>query len=476
MNRTIALLGGCSAATLLASCDLAKEKTGPPAPPNIIFILADDLGYGDLACYGNPSIQTPNIDLLAETGTRFTQCYAGSAVSSPSRCALMTGKNTGNTTIRDNFCTTGGIEGKKGENIIRRMHLLPEDTTIATVLSDAGYRTCLINKWHLDGFNPEATPLNRGFDEFHGWLVSTSYSNDPYYYPYWRFQNHELINMEENAGNKRVRHNTDLSTDEAIQFIRKNKEQPFFLYLAYDAPHEPYIINETAWYNKEDSWDMNTRRYASLITHMDAAIGRLIAEVEQLGLRKNTLIIFTSDNGAAIQAPLEELQCNASLRGRKALLYEGGIRIPFIVNMPGTVPVRTLQNLIYFPDMMPTLAAFAGVGTDAKNKIGTGVKLPDNINGINVLPLFLGKEMDTNDRLLYWEFPGKQRAARRGDWKVVTTQKDAPLELYHIKEDPTESNNLADQYPDMVRSFEQDMEQMRSPSPYWPLEQELSKH
>jgi arylsulfatase A-like enzyme len=462
MNKNITFWGCLSAvATVFPSCGGKENKSESPAKPNIIFILADDMGYGDLACYGNKYIKTPNIDRLAETGTRFTQCYAGSGVSSPSRCALMTGKNTGNTTIRDNFCKTGGMEGKKGENTIRRMHILPEDTTIATVLRDAGYRTCLVNKWHLDGFNPEATPLNRGFDEFYGWLVSTSYSNDPYYYPYWRFDNYELHNIEENANDRRIMHNTDISTGDAIEFIHRNTGNPFFLYLAFDAPHEPYVINETKWYDDEEDWDMTTKRYASLITHMDAAIGRLIAEVDRLGLRENTLIIFASDNGAAVQAPIEELGCNASLRGRKALLYEGGIRIPFIVNMPNAVPVQTLDNLIYFPDVMPTLAALAGAET------------PQNINGINVLPLFKGEPLDTDNRLLYWEFPGTQRAARKGEWKVVSTKKDTPLELYNIKEDMTESHDLAQEHPDIVAAFEREMEQIRKPSPNWPLEGEI---
>lgn len=459
MNKKTTFWCCLSATVICASCENKENTNKSQQKPNIIFILADDMGYGDLACYGNKYIQTPNIDKLAETGTRFTQCYAGSGVSSPSRCALMTGKNTGNTTIRDNFCITGGLEGKKGEATIRRMHLLPEDTTIATILRDAGYRTGLVNKWHLDGFNPEATPLNRGFDEFYGWLVSTPYSNDPYYYPYWRFDNDELHNIEENANDKRIMHNTDISTEDAIKFIQRNKNNPFFLYLAFDAPHEPYIINETNWYDEEE-WDMNTKRYASLITHMDAAIGRLITEVDKLGLRENTLIVFTSDNGAPVQAPLEKLDCNASLRGRKAQLYEGGIRVPFIVNMPEVVPVQTLDNLIYFPDVMPTLAAL------------TEAKTPQHMNGINILPLFKGEELDTNNRLLYWEFTGKQRAARRGDWKVVSIKKETPLELYNLKDDMTESNNLAETYPEIVATFEREMRQMRTPSPNWPLEGE----
>ena len=430
---------GCLSIPFLQSC---SPKNTQDNRSNIIFILADDLGYCDLACYGNQYIQTPNIDQLAATGTSFTQAYAGSGISSPSRCSLMTGRNSGNTTIRDNFCVEGGIEGFKGKNKIRRMHLLPNDTTLATVLSAAGYRTCLVNKWHLDGFNPEATPLNRGFHEFYGWLISTAHSNDPYYYPYWRFNNDKLENIKENEGDKRIKHNTDISTDDAIKFIQRNKENPFFLYLAYDAPHEPYNMEETAWYDEEE-WDMNTKRYASLVTHMDQAIGRLIAELDRLGLRENTVIIFASDNGAAKQAPLDILGCKGTLKGMKGTLYEGGIRVPFIVNQPGKVAVQKLDNIVYFPDVMPTLAAIAQA-TD---------KLPTRRNGINLLPLLHGESLETDNRMLYWEFPGKQRAARKGDWKAVTVKKDAPLELYNIKEDMTESVNLADKYPEIVRNW-----------------------
>lgn len=445
---------------------IAEEPDGQKATtdrPNIVFILADDLGYGDLSCYGSQQVKTPNIDRLAETGTRFTQCYAGSGISSPSRCSLMTGKNTGNTTIRDNTCTAGGIKGikisPKGDTtIIRRANLLPTDTTIATVLSAAGYRTCLVNKWHLDGYDPKASPIYRGFDEFYGWLVSTVHSNSPYYYPYYRFDNDTLKTIKENEHDQHVRHNTDISTDDAIAFIRRNRERPFFLYLAYDAPHEPYIIDETTWYDDE-TWDTNTKRYASLITHMDRAVGRLMDELDRLGLRENTLVVFASDNGAAVQAPLKELNCNAGFRGRKAQLYEGGIRVPFIVNQPGRVPVQTLRNIIYFPDVMPTLAAAANA---------TGL-LPQRLNGMNVLPLFYGKQVDTDNRLLYWEFPGKQRAARKGDWKCVTIKGNAPLELYNLMEDVTESHDLADQYPEKVAEFEQEMNAIRTPSPNWPL-------
>ena len=338
-----AFIGAIAASLVPGQATMAQNKAVKATAdrPNIIFILADDLGYGDLSCYGSKTIKTPNIDKLAATGTRFNQSYAGSGISSPSRCALMTGKNTGNSRIRDNMCTAGGMTGLKitpegDTTIVRRTSLQPQDTTIATVLHAAGYKTCLVNKWHLDGYDPKSSPIYRGFDEFHGWLISTVESNSPYYYPYNRFDNDKLIHIKANEHDKHIKHNTDISTDDAINFIKRNKKNPFFLYLAFDAPHEPYIIDNTTWYDDE-SWSMNDKRYASLVTHMDAAIGRLLTYLEKNNLRENTLVIFASDNGAAVQAPLKLFNCNAGFRGRKAQLYEGGIRVPFIVNQS---PVR----------------------------------------------------------------------------------------------------------------------------------------
>ena len=347
-----------------ANDENTSAAVATPERPNIVFILADDMGYGDLACYGNKYIQTPNIDRLARTGTSFTQAYAGSGISSPSRCALMTGRNSGNTRIRDNQCYAGGLTGlkinPKGDTtIVRRANLLPEDTTLATVLSAAGYRTCLVNKWHLDGYDPQAAPNHRGFHEFYGWTISTVHSNAPYYYPYYRLHGDSLINITENENDAHVRHNTEISTDDAIAFIHRNKERPFFLFLGYDAPHEPYNIDDTSWYDEHGDWSANTKRYAALVTHMDYNIGRLLATLDALGLREKTLVIFASDNGAAVMAPLAELNCGAGLKGRKGQLYEGGIRVPLIVNQPGRVPARQIDNLVYFPDFMPTLAAIA---------------------------------------------------------------------------------------------------------------------
>ena len=443
-----------------------QQPKATPERPNIIFILADDMGYGDLACYGNEYIQTPNIDRLAATGTSFTQAYAGSGISSPSRCSLMTGKNSGNTRIRDNQCYAGGLTGlkinPKGDTtIVRRANLLPEDVTLGTVLSKAGYRTCLVNKWHLDGYDPQAAPNHRGFDEFYGWTIATVHSNSPYYYPYYRLHGDSLINIKENEHDAHVRHNTEISTDDAIQFIHRNQERPFFLFLGYDAPHEPYNIDDTSWYDEQGDWSENTKRYAALVTHMDYNIGRLLGALDALGLRENTLVIFASDNGAAVMAPLKELNCGAGLKGRKGQLYEGGIRVPLIVNQPGRVPARQIDNLVYFPDFMPTLAAMA-----------EGDEVPQDTNGMDISPLFYGQDIDTDSRPLYWEFPGKQRAIRHGEWKAVTVKKGAPLELYRIKEDPYEKHDLAGDYPEVVRQLEKEMKQLRKPSPNYPIDDE----
>ena len=453
--------------TQQALADDSRPQGATPERPNIVFILADDMGYGDLACYGNQYIQTPNIDRLARTGTSFTQAYAGSGISSPSRCSLMTGRNSGNTRIRDNQCYAGGLTGLKisprgDTTIVRRANLLPEDTTLATVISAGGYRTCLVNKWHLDGYDPKAAPHHRGFHEFYGWTISTVNSNDPYYYPYYRMHGDSLINIPENEHDARVRHNTELSTDDALQFINRNKDRRFFLFLGYDAPHEPYNIDDTSWYDDRGEWTENTKRYAALVTHMDYNIGRLLSALDALGLRQNTIVIFASDNGAAVMAPLETLNCGAGLKGRKGQLYEGGIRVPLIVNQPGRIPSRQIDNLVYFPDFMPTLAALTG----------SQQALPARTDGMDISPLFFGRDIDTDSRPLYWEFPGKQRALRWNGWKAVSVKRGAPLELYRIKDDPYEQHDMATQYPELLQQMEQMMHQLRTPSPNYPIDNE----
>lgn len=463
---------------ILTACTLFPAHQATPAPdaeaqgatpmrPNVVFILADDMGYGDLACYGNAYIQTPNIDRLARTGTSFTQAYAGSGISSPSRCSLMTGRNSGNGRIRDNQCYAGGLTGlkvsPKGDTtVVRRAHLLACDTTLATVLSAGGYRTCLVNKWHLDGYEPQAAPNHRGFHEFYGWTISTVHSNAPYYYPYYRLHGDSLVTIGENENDAHVRHNTEISTDDAIGFIHRNKDSRFFLFVGYDAPHEPYNIDDTSWYDEQGQWSASTKRYASLVTHMDYNIGRLLATLDALGLRESTLVIFASDNGAAVMAPLKELNSGAGLKGRKGQLYEGGIRVPLIVSQPGRVPHRQTDDLVYFPDFMPTLAAITG----------STAHLPQKTDGMDISPLFYGQHIDTDSRPLYWEFPGKQRALRWRGWKAVSVGRNKPLELYRIKDDPCETNDLAAENGPLLMQMDSLMRTLRTPSANYPVDGE----
>lgn len=446
----ISILSATIADPLFAANKHAEEK------PNIIFIIADDMGYGDLACYGNDVVKTPNIDRLAQEGIRFTQAYAGSAVSSPSRCCLLTGKHTGHSRIRDNFAKAGGMTGDKNGKVIRRANLLESDTTLALMLRGAGYHSMLINKWHQDGFNPNAGPLDRGFDEFKGWLISYPESNLPYYYPAKRFNNHQLIDVAENQNGVQGRHCNDISTDEAIQFIQENKKRPFFLYLAYDTPHEPYIIKDRGIYEKMNISD-TAKTYAALISNMDKNVGRVLQSIDQSGLRNNTIVCFISDNGGAVMAPRRELKCNSNFRGLKGNLYEGGIRVPIIARWPNHFSKKvTSDAVIYFPDFMPTLAAIAGVKPCATT------------DGMNILPMLEGKNQHTEQRMLYWEFPGNSQAVRWGKWKAIRTKWHGELELYDLSRDISETTNVAKDHPDVVAAIEAYMKSAHAESENWP--------
>jgi len=452
--RSIALSAGIiSSAASQTSLAATKAKSDKP---NIIFIIADDMGYGDLACYGNKTVKTPNIDQLAHDGVRFTQAYAGSAVSSPSRCCLLTGKNTGHSRIRDNFAKAGGIEGGKNGTVIRRANLLETDTTLALMLHGAGYHSILINKWHQDGFNINAGPLDRGFDEFKGWLISSPESNLPYYYPAKRFNNRQLVDVPENQNGVQGKHNNDISTDEAIRFVDENASKPFFLYLAYDTPHEPYVIKDAGIY-KNTALSVTAQTYAALITHMDNNVGRLLKELDAKGLRDNTVVIFISDNGGAVMAPREELKCNGNLRGIKGNLYEGGIRVPVIARWPGHFASgKTSEAITYFPDFMPTLAEI------------TGARATQHSDGISILPALKGENQPAGERFLYWEFPGHSQAVRWGNWKAIRTKWEGALELYDLKNDVSEKTDVASQNPKVIEAIENYLKTARTESENWP--------
>jgi len=431
--------------------------------PNIIFIQADDLGYGDLSCYGQRKFKTPNIDRLAAEGLRFTQYYAGSTVCAPSRSALMTGQHTGHTRIRGNA----------------RHPLLPEDLTVAEVLKSApgaGYKTALIGKWGLGEAGTTGVPNRQGFDYFFGYLNQRHAHN---YYPTFLWRNEERIKLrnvvpdedEEGSGNStnRVDYTHDLMAEESLRFIERNCGGPFFLYLAFTIPHanneaknkgmEVPDLGEFA--NKD--WPDQEKAKAAMITRMDRDVGRLMALLKKLGIDDNTLVFFTSDNGPHREGGVEPdfFDSNGPLRGIKRDLYEGGIRVPMIGRWPKRIKAGAKSDQVWAHwDFLPTLAEIVGV------------KAPTNIDGISMFNALLGRRQ-RNHEFLYWEFHerGFSQAARTGDWKAVRRSLDSPLELYDLKNDPGEQNDVAVKHPEVVKKIEDYLKTARTESELWPIKE-----
>ena len=437
--------------------------------PNIIFILVDDMGYGDLGCYGQKKILTPNIDKIAFEGTRFTDCYSGSTICAPSRSVLMTGQHTGHTRIRGNMCTVGGTIGYKGNRKVRRMCLTDEDKTIGHVLQKAGYRTALVGKWHLGAYDPEAGPLNRGFDEFYGWLIRAGSTGG--YYPSQRYRNQELYDVEGNQNGQKSRYSTDICTDEAVEFLKSNKNRRFFLYLSYNNPHSPLEVPELGPYADKD-WPDHIKTYAAMIHRLDQNIGRLMQMLKELQIDDKTIVFFCSDNGprsepTAIQTEVADFfDSNGPLSGYKRDLYEGGIRVPMIARWPGKVSAGKTNGVPwYFADVLPTAADLAK--TDP----------PKNIDGKSIVPVLLGKQRDIGDRFLYWEYfeSGFQQAIRWQQWKAIRLKRGGPLVLYDLYKDVAEQRNVASKHPDVVERIEQYLTTARTESINWPLEPESDK-
>lgn len=432
-------------------------------PPNIILIVADDLGYGDLGCYGQSRIKTPNLDSLATEGIRFTQFYAGSTVCAPSRCALMTGLHTGHCLIRGNA----------------NVPLRPEDLTVAELLQRAGYHTGLIGKWGLGREATTGVPQNKGFDEFAGYLDQV-HAHDYYTTYLWRYDPRThfegQVPLIENAGGRHEVYTHDLFTTAATNFVRINRpeahnhHQPFFLYLAYTIPHanneegarsgngmqvpsdEPY---------SNESWPQPEKNKAAMITRLDADIGKLMALLQKLGIDNDTMVFFTSDNGPHKEGGVDPkfFQSSGPLRGIKRDLYEGGIRVPMIVRWPGKIkPGRVSGQVWAFWDFLPTAAEIASA------------RPPDKLDGISMLPTLLDRPQTNQHAFLYWEFHerGFQQAARSGAWKAVRLQADKPLELYDLSADLSEQTNVAERHPEITARFEQYFKTARTESDHWP--------
>ena len=485
---------------LAALLPMTSQAVKPVEQPNILFILADDLGYGDLGCYGNKIIQTPVIDKLCSESMHFTDCYAGASVSSPSRCCLMTGLNTGHGRIRGNMCKVGGLQGEREgmPGLVRRTNLKPEDITIAELLRVQGYRTCLVNKWHLDGFDSTATPMDRGFDEFYGWLIPEPNSQN--YYPSVRWRNREKYTIEANLNGQHGDHNTDRSTDEAISFIERMaqgvtkeacatatskaigpQKQPFFLYLAYNAPHVPLDAKDRKLYLNSGLPEVD-QSYAALVSHMDENIGRVLQTLQKLGLDKNTIVVFASDNGGATAAEVKELKLNGILRGFKGELWEGGIRVPMMVRWPNHIKPGAVSNQpCYFPDFFPTFAKLAGVTNleesvrgQLRQKMGSDYFAPTKksvTDGTDLMPALKGGKLP--QRTLYWEqFPktGLSQAVRFGPWKAIRMDLKQPWMLFNLKADPSETTDVSAQNPKVIAQINTYIATARTESECWPVD------
>jgi arylsulfatase A-like enzyme len=461
----VALVGLSATAAVLAA-DSSADAVRKPAPrkPSIIFILADDLGYGDLGCYGQTKIKTPNIDKLAAEGLRFTSFYAGSTVCAPSRCALMTGLHTGHAYVRGNAT----------------LALRPEDATVAELLKQAGYHTGLLGKWGLGNEHTTGVPQKKGFDEFVGYLDQT---HAHYYYPayLWRydpktgFDDREML-LENQNGFKRV-YSHDLFTMAATNFIRIHKPdavnhyQPFFLYLAYTIPHanneetrrsgNGMEIPDNAPYSNE-SWPAPEKNYAAMITRLDRDVERIMDELKDLKIDDNTIVFFSSDNGPHKEGGNDPkfFQSAGPLRGIKRDLYEGGIRVPMMARWPRKIPAGRVSDLpAAFWDFLPTAAEIAGE------------EPPRGLDGISLLPTLLGKTQTNQHAFLYWEFHerGFQQAVRMGDWKAVRPQANEALELYNLESDVAEKTNLAPQNAEIVAKIEEYLKTARSESAHFPI-------
>lgn len=437
---------------------LATSLIGAPAKkPNIIYIMADDMGPGDVGCYGGTKIATPNIDRLATQGVRFTDCYAGSPVCAPSRCVLMMGKHSGHATIRDNNPRVGGVLESFGEGA-HRLSITASDVTVAEMLKRAGYATGAAGKWGIGEPDTAGTPTKHGFDE---WLGYLNQNHAVYYYTDFLYKNESKMPIPENQGGKRQVYSNDLFRDFALDFIRKHKDGPFFLYLPVTIPHNDMEVPSLGQYADKD-WPKNAKIYAAMITRLDGYVGEIMGELDRLGIADNTVLFFTSDNGALGGERSEFLNSAGPFRGFKATVYEGGIREPMIVRWPGKIRAGSTSGVPWsFVDFFPTCAALAGVSA------------PKGLDGEDITPALLGKSpSNLISRCLYWEFPRERlwQAVRKGDWKAVREGIDGRIELYNLRSDPGEKNDVAKSNPRIVADLKRCLDSSHEPNPHWPVQ------
>jgi len=442
---------------LLATPALAADPA--PSRPNLVLILADDLGYGDLGCFGQPRIDTPNLDRLAERGLVMTRFYAGSTVCAPSRCSLMTGLHTGHCRIRGNA----------------KQNLEPDDVTVAEVLKEAGYETALIGKWGIGHEGSGGMPTRQGFDSFFGYLDQGHAHN---YYPTYLIRDEERVALpnvvpdeRENGAGKateRRAYSHDLFVEEVLKFLDRKHRKPFFLYLALTLPHANneagqagMEVPELGRYAGED-WPATAKGFAAMVTRMDRDVGTLVAKLEELGIAEETLVLFSSDNGPHSEGGHRSdfFDSNGPLSGQKRDLLEGGIRVPTIAYWPGRIaPGRTSDFVGAFWDIMPTFAELAG----ATNR------LPERRDGISFAPTLLGKAQKERHEQLYWAFyeRGAARALLRGRWKAIEQPLRSAVRLYDLEADVAEEHDLVAEHPELVAELVRRMEAEDEPTDKW---------
>jgi arylsulfatase A-like enzyme len=438
----------------------ASTTQATPRRPNVVFILADDLGYGDLGCYGQKNIRTPRLDRMAADGMRFSQYYAGSTVCAPSRCVLMTGLHTGHCYIRGN----------------RRDNLRPHDLTVAEIFKQAGYATGHVGKWGLGHEDSTGLPTRQGFDEFFGYLSQVHAHN---YYPSFLWRDEKRVQLsnvvpketKEGAGaaSERKEYSADLIADEAIRFVERHRDRPFFLYYAPTIPHannearkEGMEVPDLGEY-RDRNWPTPVKGHAAMITRMDRDIGRLLDRIKDFGLDNDTIVFFSSDNGPHREGGYDPdvNDSNGPLRGIKRSMHDGGIRVPFLVRGPGRIKPGSDSDFVgYFADFLPTAAELAGVGR------------PEKTDGVSIVPTLLDRDAEQNQHdYLYWEFYEQRggRAVRMGRWKGVRPKWHAPTELYDLTRDPGEERNVAAEHPEVVAKIDAAMREAHVPATEWKI-------
>jgi arylsulfatase A-like enzyme len=479
MNKLVYLI--CLFAAFVGCTNNKTKDIAKQQPPNIIYILADDLGYGDLGCYGQTKIETPNLDKMAAEGMLFTQHYAGSTVCAPSRAVLMTGLHTGHAPIRDN--KEYKPEGQHPMN--------KEAFTIAEMLKEAGYTTGAFGKWGLGFVGTEGDPINQGFDEFFGYNCQREAHR---YYPMHLWHNDKKVLLKGNDFKNTETYAGDLIHEQALKFIETNKDKPFFMFYPNVIPHAELIMPEGEMMKKyrgrfEETPHVDNRpgadygdepfelqyycsqpeprtTFAAMVSLLDKQVGEVLAKVKELGIEDNTIIVFTSDNGPHKEggADPDFFDSNQKFRGHKRDLYEGGIRVPMLVKWANQIQAGSTSNHISaFWDMMPTLADIADVSS------------PDNIDGISFLPALKGEEQKAHD-YLYWEFhaQGGKQAIRKGNWKLVKLNvydaSKTKIELYNLENDPSEQQDVSEKHPDILKEMTELLKKEHIHNPDFPFD------